>query len=58
MNKLFVTLLAGIALLANLSANALEYKAVPDWLTLPEGRTQNRRHARGRGGQFQRGSLC
>src|SRR5437016_13858772 len=38
MNKLILTILANAALLANL--NAVEYKPVPDWLQLPEGRPQ------------------
>lgn len=38
MKKIFLTVLATIALLAN--ASALEFKVVPDWLKLPEGRTK------------------
>ena len=40
MNARLVTILASASLLAHLNVNAAEYKAVPDWLTLPEGRTQ------------------
>ena len=38
MKKLILSILASITLLAN--ASAVEYKAVPDWLKLPEGRPQ------------------
>src|SRR3954464_3933556 len=37
MKKVFLTILAVTAMLSR--ANAIEYKVVPDWLKLPEGRT-------------------
>jgi len=42
MNTRLLTILASASLLALAHTNltAAEYKAVPDWLTLPEGRTQ------------------
>src|SRR5436305_14198041 len=38
MNKTILSSFAALSLFAN--AMAVEYKAVPDWLKLPEGRTQ------------------